>query len=68
MTSFWPTILAAVILMGFVVCGLGIGYLLTGQSHLKKRCGWTPKSDKPDQKCTLCGRGSPCDENEKSEK
>jgi hypothetical protein len=67
MTSFLPTIIAAVIVVALALCGLGIGYLLTGKNRLKKRCGWTPKSDNPDDQCTMCGRKSPCDESDKDE-
>ncbi len=54
------TIIAAIIIMGFVVVGLLIGYLITGKNRLKKGCGMTPK-DK-DGPCPLCGTKKKCDD------
>lgn len=59
----FSTTIAAVILMGFVVFCLLIGYLITGKVKLKKRCGMLPKNDKTKEDgCGVCGRKTRCDE------
>ena len=65
--SFWPTLIAAIILMVFVVLALAIGKLITGKNRLHKKCGWTPKTKDTDQKCDFCGRSSSCSDDLKDE-
>ena len=54
------TIIAAIVLMAFVVLGFAIGRLITGKNKLRKGCGMTPKDDK---NCNVCG-ASKCDEDD----
>lgn len=59
------TIIAALILMAFVIAALGIGLLLTGKSRLRKRCGYVPKSG--ESTCQICGDKKVCKPEEKDE-
>lgn len=56
------TIVLASILMILVVIGLSIGWILTGKSRLKKRCGYIPGQDKENKdSCSLCNTKKRCD-------
>lgn len=51
-------ILSTIILLAFSFLLLAIGWLLTGKSKLKKRCGTNPKED-----CILgCKKNKHCDD------
>ncbi|MCH9704142.1 MAG: hypothetical protein K0U13_05060 [Chlamydiae bacterium] len=59
MTTLWITIIAAIVIMLFVVIGLAIGRIITGKNKLSKGCGWTPKDG---SNCKICGTSKKCDE------
>lgn len=63
------TIVAAILLMGVVVLLLGIGWLLTGKSRLRKGgCGSFPsKNKKGDSSCSTCGSKRSCEEDDEQQ-
>ncbi len=66
MGSFPLTVIAAVLLMGCVMVGLAVGFLLTGKNRLKRGCGYTPrKSPKDSSSCSVCGKNEPCESEKK---
>jgi len=66
MSNFWITIIAAIILMGFVVLGLGIGKLISGKNRLRRGCGLNPDKKNKDS-CSICGKDEKCDKGEKED-
>lgn len=61
--SLFLTIVLAILVMGLVVAGLGIGLLLTGRQRLRRGCGSIPKKkDKGDSSCPMCGDRKTCEE------
>lgn len=61
MNTLWITIIAAIVIMTFVVIGFAIGRIITGKNRLRKGCGMTPKDGK---NCNICGASKKCDEDE----
>lgn len=57
------TIIAAIVIMVFVVIGFAIGRIVSGKNRLRKGCGMTPK-DRHTKHCNICGAEKICEENE----
>ena len=64
MNTLWITIIAAVVVMVFVVIGFAIGRIITGKNKLTKGCGMTPKDG---NQCNVCGSSKKCEEDDKDD-